>query len=70
MSSNKLILRQHSRSKTANLTSINLSLDNTVLKFGIRGPNLLGSHIEEYFELFDVDQIIPDTGSLAILCQI
>lgn len=70
MSSKELILRQHIRDTPANLTPISMSLDNAVLSSVVRGPNLLGSQIEENFELFDIDQPRPDSGSLAILRQI
>ncbi|KAF6230162.1 hypothetical protein HO133_004501 [Letharia lupina] len=55
MSSKKCCLRQHIRGEPANLTFIDLSLDDTVLKYVLHGPNLLGSHIEEEFELFEID---------------
>lgn len=68
MSSKDCCLRQHiRRGEPANLTSINLSLDDTVLKYLLHGPNLLGSHIEEDFELFQIDETRPGSGSLAIL---
>ncbi|CAD6583145.1 MAG: hypothetical protein ASARMPREDX12_001186 [Alectoria sarmentosa] len=67
MSSKKCCLRQHIRGQPANLIFIDLSLDNTVLKFLIRGPNRLDSHIEEDFELYDIHETRPDSGSWAIL---
>ena len=71
MSSKPLMLRQHTHgNKYANHTPIDLSLDNAVLSFVIRGPNLLGSHVEENFELLKIDQPRDDSGSLAILRQI
>lgn len=70
MSSKICCLKQHIRGESANLTSIELSLDDSVLSCVLRGPNLLGTHIEENFELFNVDETRPESGSLAILRQI
>ena len=67
MTSMTCCLRQHVRTKPTNLTFLDLSLDDNVLKYLIRGPNLLESHIEEDFELFGVDKTTYESGSLAIL---
>lgn len=55
---------------TANPTSIDVSLDDKVLKYGLRSPNSIGSHIEQNFELFNVDDTRPESGFLAILREI
>lgn len=67
MTSKTCCLRQHVRDKPTNLKFLDLSLDDHVLKYLVRGPNLLESHIEEDFELLRVDEIIYQSGSLAIL---
>ena len=69
MSSKKCSLRQHNRREaaTANFKVIDLSLDDTVLKYLLRGPNLLDSHINEDCELYHIDDVAPESGSLAIL---
>ena len=67
MSSKKCCLRQHDRREAATLKLIDLSLDDTVLKYLLRGPNLLDSHIEEDCELYHIDDVRAESGSLAIL---
>lgn len=67
MASKSCCLRQHVCEEAITFQLIDLSLDDTVLKYGLRGPDLLGDHTEEAFELFDIDDTRPDSGSLAIL---
>lgn len=67
MTSKTCCLRQHFRDNTTKLTFLDLSLDDDALKYLIRCPNLLQSHIEEDFELLGVDETIYESGSLAIL---
>lgn len=67
MSTKKCCLRQHVRSGPTNPTFIDLSLDDTVLKYLLCGPNLLECHVEEDFQLFHIDETWPESGSLAIL---
>ena len=67
MSSKKCCLRQHNGREAANLKVIDLSLDDTVLKYLLRGPNLLDGHINEDCELYHIDDVTPESGSLAIL---
>ena len=70
MTSKTCCLRQHIRNEPTNLTLLDLSLDDNVLKYFIRCPNLLDSHIQEKFELLKVDENRHETGSQAILCWI
>ena len=67
MSSKKCCLRQHNRREAATFKLIDLSLNDTVLKYLLRGPDLLDSDIEEDCELYHIDDVRPETGSLAIL---
>ena len=70
MSSKKCCLRQHNRREAADLKVIDLSLDDTVLEYRLHGPNLLDSHIQEDCELYHMDDVRPESGSLAILRQL
>ena len=70
MSSKKCCLRQHFRDGRANFKFIDLSLDDHVLMYGLRGPSLLDSHIEEDFGLCTIHEIQPESGSFAILREI
>ena len=57
MSSRKCCLRQHNRLEAANLKFIDLSLeslDDTVLKYLLRGPNLFEVHVEEDCKLYHI----------------
>ena len=65
-----LCLRQHIRNEPTNFTFLDLSLDDTLLQYLIRCPNLLDGHIQEKFEVLDVDENRHKTGSKAILCWI
>ena len=67
MSSKKCCLRQHNHRQAASLKFIDLSLDDTVLKYLVRGPNLLDSHIKVDCELYHIDDVRPESESLAIL---
>lgn len=68
MASKTCCLRQHIRNEPTNLTFLDLSLDDNVLKYLIRGPNLLDVHVEEAFELFEIDETRHGSGSMAVLC--
>lgn len=68
MTSKTCCLRQHTRNEATNLTFLDLSLDDHVLKYLIRGANLLDGHVEEAFELFEVDETRHESGSSAVLC--
>ena len=70
MTSNMCCLRQHIRNQATNLTLLHLSLDDSVLKYLIRGSNLLENHVEEAFELLEADDTRNESGSLAVLCWI
>lgn len=67
MSSKSCCLRQHIRDEAPKLIFINLSLDDTVLNYGLHGLNLPVRQTEEDFKLFDLDDTRPESGSLAIL---
>ena len=67
MSSKSCCLRQHIRDEDPTFLSIKLSLDDTVLSHGLHGLNLPVRQTEENFELFDIDDTRPESGSLAIL---
>lgn len=69
MTSKTCCLRQHIRNEPTNLKVIDLSLDDNIVKYHIHCPNLLDSHIQEDFELFEVDENRhEETGSQARLC--
>ena len=53
------------RSQPGKVTPIQLSLDDTVLSHGLRGPNLLSD--EENLEFFNIDETRPESGSMAVL---
>lgn len=65
MSSKICCLRQHMRSQPGKVTPIQLSLDDTVLSHGLRGPNLLSD--EGNLEFFNIDETRPESGSMAVL---
>lgn len=67
MASKTCCLRQHVRNKPTNLTFLDLSLDDNLLEYLIRGPNLVESHIQEDFELLRVHETKYESGSMAIL---
>ena len=72
ISTKKCCLRQHIRNESTNhnFKPLDLSFDDKTLNYLIRGPNTLGSHVEEDFELFDLselDETRHESGSSAIL---
>lgn len=67
MSSRICYLRKHIRDKDPTFIRIYLSLDDTVLSYGLHGLNLPISQTKEDFELLEIDGIRTESGSVAIL---
>ena len=55
------------RDQIPHLTPIKLSLDDTVLNYTLHSPKSLDNRTEEHFELSQVDDTRPESGSSALL---